>query len=100
MPASPTARTTRVDRVRDAVALAFVVAGAVLILVSHAGMRRLATQPIVVAHGEFAIVRFERYSTVERWGFVVGAVGVAIGIASFVLHARRREGGSTTPPAT
>jgi hypothetical protein len=92
---------TRGDRLRDFMAVACVVAGAGLVVASHLGMRRLATGPIVVPQGEYAIVQFNRYYYVELAGYVVALVGIVVGIASYVIYARRaRAGPDAAPGAT
>jgi hypothetical protein len=87
---------TRGDRLRDLAAVACLVVGAGLVVASHLGMRRLATGPIVVAQGEYAIVQFNRYYYVELAGYVLVLVGIVVGVASYVAYARR---GRVSPDA-
>ncbi len=86
---SPAASPGRSDRLRDGVALVLVLLGIVLILLSNAGMHRLATQPIVVAHGEWAVVRWEHFRRLAMLGYLATIAGVGAGIWSYRLHARR-----------
>lgn len=79
---------TRMDRFRDVLALTLIVLGMLLIFVSHVGMHRLATQPIVVAHGEWAITQYVHFRRVELIGYVAAAAGLLAGIWSYVLHAK------------
>jgi hypothetical protein len=84
---------SRGDRLRDLAALVLVVAGVGLVLASHVGMQRLATQPIVVHPGEWAVTQYARYRYVELAGYAMAAAGVAVGIASYLVHARRNDAG-------
>ena len=68
--------TTSADRVRDIVALILVLAGIGLILVSHVGMQRLATQPIVVAKGQSAGSIWNTYAYMDYAGKAVAVIGV------------------------
>jgi hypothetical protein len=79
----------RSERLRDAAALILVLAGIVLILLSNAGMHRLATQPIVLAHGEWAVVRYEHFRRMAMLGYLATLAGLGTGIWSYRLHARR-----------
>lgn len=86
---APVQSPGRDDRLRDVLALALLALGIILILVSNAGMHRLATQPIVVAHGEFASTQYEHFRRIGMIGYVAAAAGVLAGIWSHVLHAKR-----------
>jgi hypothetical protein len=78
----------RGDRLRDGLALLLVALGVALVLVSNAGMHRLATQPIVVAHGEWAIAQYDHYRRLGMLGYVAAIAGIATGIWSYLRHAR------------
>jgi hypothetical protein len=86
---SPAASPGRSDRLRDGVALVLVLLGIVLILLSNAGMHRLATQPIVLAHGEWAVARYDHFRRLGMLGYLATIAGVGTGIWSYLLHARR-----------
>jgi hypothetical protein len=79
----------RSDRLRDGVALILVLLGIMLILLSNAGMHRLATQPIVVAHGEWAVAQYEHFRRLAMLGYFATIAGLGTGIWSYRLHARR-----------
>jgi uncharacterized membrane protein YphA (DoxX/SURF4 family) len=79
----------RSDRLHDAVALILVLLGIMLILLSNAGMHRLATQPIVLAHGEWAVARYEHFRRLAMLGYLATLAGLGAGIWSYRLHARR-----------
>ena len=91
---------SRADRIRDGVALLLVVAGIGLVLGSHAGMQRLATNTIVVPKGEWAVAQFTRYYYVEIAGYVAAVVGIAVGAWSYLLHARRGRSDAADRPAS
>lgn len=88
-PGLPAKATTKGDRVRDVVALVLVLGGIVLVLVSHAGMQRLATQPIVVAKGQAAFSAWNTYAYIELAGWATTVIGIIVGITSYIIHARR-----------
>jgi hypothetical protein len=90
VPAPP----TRIDRFRDVLALTLIVLGMILVFVSHVGMRQLATQPIVVAHGEWAITQYVHFRRIELIGYVAAIAGLVAGIWSYVLHAKARRPGA------
>jgi hypothetical protein len=79
----------RSDRLRDGVALVLVLMGIMLILLSNAGMHQLATQPIVLAHGEWAVARYEHFRRLAMLGYVSTIAGLGAGIWSYTLHSRR-----------
>lgn len=83
------ARTTRADRIRDAIAIGLVVVGAAMVLVAHNVNTRLATQPIVTPKGHTAFSVWLRYYYVDLAGWAAILAGVLVGIASYVVHARR-----------
>ncbi len=91
--------TTRADRVRDIIALVLVLGGICLILVSHNGMQRLATQPIVVAKGQTAGAVWNKYAYIDLAGRAAAIIGVVVGIVSYVLHARRVKAARAVNPA-
>ena len=74
---------------RDIIALLLVVGGICLILISHIGMQRLATQPILVAKGQSAGSIWNTYEYIDLAGRGAAIIGVVVGIVSYVLHARR-----------
>jgi hypothetical protein len=82
------------DRARDGLALLLVVVGIVLVLFSNSGMHRLATQPIVVAKGEWAVTQYEHYRRLGLLGYLAALAGVGFGIWSYLLHARRGPAGA------
>jgi hypothetical protein len=86
---SPAASPGRIDRLRDGVALILVLLGIMLTLLSNTGMHRLATQPIVLAHGEWAVVRYEHFRRLGMLGYLATIAGIGAGIWSYTLHARR-----------
>ncbi|MFI5249911.1 MAG: hypothetical protein ACHQTF_08070 [Gemmatimonadales bacterium] len=90
----------RSDRLRDAVALVLVLLGIALILLSNAGMHRLATQPIVLAHGEWAVARYEHFRRLGMLGYLATVAGLGAGIWSYTLHARRAAAGTTSSTAS
>lgn len=94
------ARLGRRDRLLDVVALVLIVIGVGTVVFSHLGMQRLATQPIVVRPGEWAIAQFARYREIELGGYAIAGAGVVAGIASYLLHSRRREAASDRNPAS
>jgi hypothetical protein len=71
------------------VALVLVVGGVILVLVSHAGMQRLASQPIVVAKGQSAGSIWNTYAYIELAGQAIAVIGIIVGITSYIIHARR-----------
>jgi hypothetical protein len=79
----------RSDRLRDGAALLLVLLGILLILLSNAGMHRLATQPIVLAHGEWAFARYQHFRRLAMLGYLSTIAGLATGIWSYRIHARR-----------
>lgn len=83
---------SRGDRFRDVLALTLIVLGLILVLVSHAGMQRLASQPIVVAHGTWAINQWVHFRRIELIGYVAAAAGLVAGVWSYVMHAKRGPG--------
>jgi hypothetical protein len=95
---APPAPPTRMDRFRDLLALTLIVSGMVLVFASHIGMRRLATQPIVVAHGEWAISQYMHFRRIELIGYVAAVAGLLAGIWSYVIHAQARVTGG--PPTS
>jgi len=93
-PASPApgavpARTTRADRIRDAIALILVLAGIVLAVFAFVSNHQLATQPIVVAKGQTACSIWFRNYIMDFAGYGLILLGVLVGLASYILHARR-----------
>jgi hypothetical protein len=54
-------------------------------------MHRLATQPIVVAHGEWAMAQYEHYRRLGMLGYIVALAGIATGIWSYLHLARARQ---------
>ncbi|GEM_PF-4063333 len=94
-PAGPPRRagavTTRADRTRDLIALALVVAGVGLIATAHAGNTRLATQHIVVSKGHDAFSQWMHYYRLEFTGYGAILAGILVGLASYVIHARRER---------
>ena len=90
-PAPARASTTAADRVRDAIALALVVGGGTLVVVSHLRYGQLATHPIVVEKGSTAFAQFMRGYYIEMGGYAAAAAGVLVGIGSYVVHARRER---------
>jgi hypothetical protein len=86
---APAQGATRGDRVRDVVAIVLVLAGAGLIGLAHVGNTRLATQPIVVAPGQSAFSQWMHYYYIEFAGYGAVVAGVLVGLASYVIHARR-----------
>jgi hypothetical protein len=85
------ASPSRGDRLRDVLALVLVVGGIGLVLLSNSGMHRLATQPIVVAHGEWAMAQYEHYRRLGMLGYIVALAGIATGIWSYIRLARARQ---------
>jgi hypothetical protein len=79
----------KADRLRDLIALALVLAGIALMLVSHSGMQQLATQPIVLAKGEPAFAQYNHYKYLDYAGRAVIVIGIMVGFASYLIHARR-----------
>jgi hypothetical protein len=90
--------TTRADRIRDAVALALVLGGVALVLVSHAGMQKLATQPIVVAKGQTAVAIWDKFAYIELAGYAAAVIGLLVGFVSYIIHARRGKPSPGAPP--
>jgi hypothetical protein len=88
---APVASPSRGDRLRDVLALVLVVGGIGLVLLSNSGMHRLATQPIVVAHGEWAMAQYEHYRRLGMLGYIVALAGIATGIWSYLHLARARQ---------
>jgi hypothetical protein len=86
---STAASPGRSDRLRDGLALVLVLLGIVLIVLSNSGMHRLATQPIVLARGEWAVARYDHFRRLALLGYLATIAGVAAGIWSYTLHARR-----------
>ena len=86
---SAAASPGRGDRVRDGVALILVLLGIMLILLSNAGMHRLATQHIVVAHGEWAVAQYEHFRRLAMLGYLATVAGLGAGVWSYTLHAKR-----------
>jgi hypothetical protein len=86
---SAAASPGRSDRLRDGIALVLVLLGIMLILLSNGGMHRLATQPIVLAHGEWAVARYEHFRRLAMLGYLATIAGIGAGIWSYTLHARR-----------
>ena len=87
----------RADRIRDWIALALVIAGALLYGASHRGMSALArdrsaTTPAAAARGEWKLVRWNRLERMSRAGMILVAVGSGVAIWSFARHAARRRG--------
>jgi energy-converting hydrogenase Eha subunit C len=68
-----------------------VLAGIGLMLASHSGMQRLATQPIVVEKGQAAFAQYNHYLYLAYAGRAVILVGVIVAIASYVIHIRRHR---------
>jgi hypothetical protein len=85
------------DRLRDVLALTLLVLGVILILVSHAGMQRLASQPIVVAHGNWAINQWVHFRRIELIGYGAAASGLVAGIWSYIVHAKRGPANAAPP---
>jgi hypothetical protein len=94
---TPVASPSHGDRFRDVLALTLLVLGLILVLVSHAGMQRLATQPIVVAHGNWAINQWVHFRRLEQIGYVSAAAGLVAGIWSYVMHAKRGPADAARP---
>jgi hypothetical protein len=88
-PDGGTPRTTRGDRMRDAIAIVLVVLGVCLIVVAHVGNTRLATQPIIVDRGQSAFSQWMHYYYIEFAGYGAVAAGLIAGLASYAVHARR-----------
>ena len=99
-PHRPTAVISKGDRVRDLVALVLVLVGIVLILVSHAGMQRLASQPIVVAKGQWASSVWTTYAYIDYAGRAAAIIGIIVGIASYIIHRRRVRASRAADQAT
>jgi len=88
-PPTPAAGTTPADRLRDTLALVLVLAGAALVVMAYTGNSRLATQPIVLAKGQSAFSLWMHNYYLEFAGYGAIALGVLVGVVSYVVHARR-----------
>ena len=91
-------RVHRADRVRDWLALALVIAGALPYGAAHRGMGalardRTATSAAESARGEWKMARWNRFERMSRAGIALVAVGAAVSVWSFARHAVRRRGG-------
>jgi hypothetical protein len=93
----PATSPNRGDRARDGLALLLVVMGVILVLFSNSGMHRLATQPIVVAKGEWAMTQYEHYRRLGLLGYLAALAGIGFGIWSYLLHARRGQTDAAPP---
>jgi hypothetical protein len=79
------------ERIRDAVALAILVAGAALWGYGFLGLRRMAWSPIVPEHGRTAVQRTTLYWNVSRAGVALILVGLIAVAWSFWRHHARRD---------
>jgi len=86
---SPVAHATRGDRIRDGIALILIVAGVVLAVFAFVSNNRLATQPIIVAQGQTAYSIWYRNYLMDFGGYALIALGVLVGLGSYIAHARR-----------
>jgi hypothetical protein len=86
---APPARTTRGDRVRDVIALVLLLGGATLEVLAFAGNRRLTSGPIVVPKGHTAFSLWMHNYRMEMTGYAAMIAGVLVGVASYIVHARR-----------
>ena len=95
-------RVHRADRLRDWIALALVVVGALLYAAAHRGMGSIArdrtpTTDQAAARGEWKMVRWNRFERMSRAGVVFVAAGAAVAVWSFARHAARRRGTEHAP---
>jgi protein-S-isoprenylcysteine O-methyltransferase Ste14 len=94
---APLRRTSvaRGDRIRDWVAMALVVIGALTYVTAHRGMGSVArdqtpTTAEAARRGEWKMVRWIRYERMSRVGIVLVGAGAIVGVWSFARHAMRR----------
>ena len=92
----------RADRLRDWIALALVLVGALIYGAAHLGMGDLArdsrpTTAEAAARGEWKLVRWNRYERMSRAGVWLVAAGAAVAVWSFARHAARRRGSARAP---
>jgi hypothetical protein len=78
-------------RIRDAVALVIVAAGAALWGYGFLGLRRMAWSPIVPEHGRTAVQRTTMYWNFSRAGVALIVVGLVAVAWSFWRHHSRRD---------
>lgn len=87
--AATPASTTRGDRVRDGIALVLLLGGAALEVMAFAGNRHLTSGPIATPKGQTAFSLWMHNYRMEMTGYAAMIAGVLVGIASYVVHARR-----------
>ena len=87
-----TRRVSAGARVRDAVALAILVAGAGLWGYGFLGLRRMAWSPIVPERGRTAVQRTTMYWNTSRAGVALIFVGLLAVAWSFWRHHSGRDG--------
>lgn len=86
-----THRPSAADRRRDVAAVVILLAGAALYGYGFLGLHALATKPIVLPRGEFALARFDHFWYLSRAGATLILIGVAAVAWSFWRHRRRRH---------
>ena len=86
------APVTPADRLRDAVAVALLVAGVALFLYAYRGLEALAAGRISVGPGEWATNQWSHYRGLSFAGLGLVAGGLAVAAYSFWRRARRRDG--------
>ena len=79
------------DRRRDYAALALVLAGALLMIHAHLGMRDLAADRVTLAEGEWRMNRYNTYSSRSTVGGGLIVAGAIVGLWALIRHVRDPE---------
>jgi hypothetical protein len=77
-------------RLRDAAAVAMLVAGVALYAWGNTNLRAMAAGRIEREPGRTAVERAEHYERISRGGAGVALLGVGVGVWSYLRHVRTR----------
>ncbi len=83
---------SRADRVRDAIGVVLMAAGAALYAFAYVGMKRGSTKAVVVSSFRFDnINEYNRYWAYSYYAMYLFVLGIGIALFSAWLHTRRRR---------